>query len=126
MVLPGPEASGGANPRSRRFLEGRDGGGVMRLRPRTVKGVCLLAFVEWVGGCAVAWWILPPQPRADWHDVPPIAWARVVLPDSETTFLVAPLASALPPAPNTLMFWNSATGQTHELFSDEDDLPAFA
>jgi WD40 repeat protein len=101
------------------------GGGVMRLLPRSPAGTWALAGVTWLSLSVAAWWLLPPQPRAEWHNVPPVAWARVRLPGSSHTILVPPLASAVPTHPNMLVFWDSATGQTHELFSDEDDLPAF-
>ncbi|HEY1378522.1 MAG TPA: hypothetical protein VGF55_17110 [Gemmataceae bacterium] len=36
----------------------------MRLLPRTPRGTWLLAAAAWAGLCALAWWLLPPRPRA--------------------------------------------------------------
>jgi hypothetical protein len=85
----------------------------------------LVAAVVWLGLVAVAWFILPPRPRAVWADVPPVAWARVALPGTPHTVLVPPAVGVSPTAPNAIVLWDSAAGRAHELFSDEDDLPAY-
>jgi WD40 repeat protein len=36
----------------------------MRIMPRSARATWLLAAAAWVGGCAIGWWLLPPQPRA--------------------------------------------------------------
>src|SRR5437763_13785854 len=92
-----------------------------RLLPQSSRGTWALAAAAWAVAAAGAWWLLPPRPRAEWHDVPPMAWAHLDPPG----VLVPPVSSLYTQDLHPLLLWDAATGRQHDLFTDADDLPRF-
>ena len=78
----------------------------MRLLPRTARGTWTLALAAWVGGCALAWWLLPPRPRAVITEEG-THWPSAFSPDGQ--WLVTRSYSG--DDQDEFRFWDAATGQ---------------
>ena len=79
---------------------------MMHIPPRSAKGTWLLAAVTWIGLCAAAWEVLPPQPRVTLNHQGASPW--MFSPDGRILVTQKSTADGLELG---AAFWNVKTGQ---------------
>jgi hypothetical protein len=101
----------------------------MRLLPRTPRGTWTLAATTWLAGCAVAWSMIPPQPRIEWRDVPERFVVVDVQPEGPTIAMMLWRSCGMMSATEPILYLNVGTGERRDQLLSADhlqDLPAFS
>jgi hypothetical protein len=107
----GAEMARGPSPRA----PAAQGGGLMRLVPRSPRGTWLFATALWLGLCAAAWEILPALPAVEWRDLPAGYYVADVLPAGPSIVMVGGEMCALAGSTGPVVVLDTGTGRRRDV-----------